>query len=57
VRSMTHKRELEFRLWSQHGEKQITELPAVEQTASEEVGNGGVQQTQSGCSKIGLQER
>lgn|GEM_PF-1482286 len=54
---MTHKRELEFRLWSQHGEKQITELPAVEQTASEEVGNGGVQQTQSGCSKIGLQER
>jgi len=53
---MAYMDEWEYRLWLQLHIHELTEPPAVEQTVSEEVGNGGVQQTQSGCSKIGSQE-
>ena len=54
---MPYMDEWEYRLWFQLHRNELPELLAVEQTASEEVGNGSVQQTQSGCSKIGLKER
>ncbi|MBR6213698.1 MAG: hypothetical protein IKQ67_03515 [Candidatus Methanomethylophilaceae archaeon] len=57
MRSMAYMDEWEYRLWLQLHIHELTGPPAVEQTASEEVGNGSVQQTQSGCSKIGPQER
>ncbi|MBQ7702220.1 MAG: hypothetical protein IJT54_07455 [Candidatus Methanomethylophilaceae archaeon] len=53
---MTYMDEWEYMLWLQLHSHEITELPAVDQTASEEVSDGSVQQTQSGCSKIGVTE-
>ena len=53
---MTYMDEWEYMLWLQLREHEFTELPAIEQTASEEVSDGSVQQTQSGCLKIGVME-
>ena len=50
---MPYMDEWEYLLWLQFGAHEQTELQADEQTASGEVGNGSVQQTQSGCSKTG----
>ena len=54
---MPYMDEWEYNLWLSLHRKELPELLAVEQTVSEEVGNGSVQQTQSGCSKFGPQER
>ena len=53
---MVYMDEWEYRLWLQIHGTECTDLLADEQTASGEVGNGSVQQTQSGCSKPGLSE-
>ena len=53
---MVYMDEWEYRLWLQLHRHESTELLADEQTASGEVGNDCVQQTQSRCSKTGLSE-
>ena len=53
---MTYMDEWEYRIWLSIHRNELSEQPAVEQTASGEVGNGGVQQALSGCSKSGSQE-
>ena len=54
---MTYMDEWEYNLWLSIHRNNPEELLSNDKTASEEVGNGSVQQTQSGCSKIGLKER
>lgn len=53
---MTYMDEWEYRIWLSIHRNELAEPPAVEQTASGEMGNGSVQQVLSGCSKSGSQE-
>jgi len=53
---MTYMDEWEYNLWLSIHRNNPEDLLSNDKTASEEVGNGSVQQTQSGCSKIGLKE-
>jgi len=53
---MTYMDEWEYRIWLSIHRNELSEQPAVEQTASGEVGNGSVQQTQPVCPKSGPQE-
>ena len=54
---MVYMDEWEYRLWLQLHKHEFTELLAVEQTVSEEVGIDGVQHAQSKAAEIGLSER
>lgn len=53
---MTYMDEWEYNLWLSIHRNELTEPPAVEQTASGEVGKGSAQLAQPVCSKSGPQK-